>query len=89
VHFVVFGHVGSDAGYWVIGPDGKIHHVGGWNPEGIAEIAGALSIIREAARFRNQDLAQTAVKSVLEFAQRELTSQLGQEFKEGGVLVVG
>lgn len=31
--FVVFGQVGSDAGYWVLGSDGKIHHVGGWNPE--------------------------------------------------------
>ena len=27
---IILGHIGSDAGYWVIGPDGKMHHVGGW-----------------------------------------------------------
>lgn len=30
---VIFGNVGSDAGYWYLGADGKIHHVPGWNPE--------------------------------------------------------
>lgn len=30
---IIFGNVGSDAGYWYLGSDGKIHHVPGWNPE--------------------------------------------------------
>ncbi|HKU18857.1 MAG TPA: hypothetical protein VJP80_06315 [Candidatus Saccharimonadales bacterium] len=30
---VIFGNIGSDAGYWYLGADGKIHHVPGWNPE--------------------------------------------------------
>lgn len=30
---IVFGNVGSDAGYWYLGADGKIHHVPGWDPE--------------------------------------------------------
>lgn len=30
---IVFGNVGSDAGWWVLGADGKVHHVGGWPPE--------------------------------------------------------
>lgn len=30
---VIFGNIGSDAGYWYLGSDGKIHHVPGWNPE--------------------------------------------------------
>lgn len=32
---IIFGNVGSDAGYWYLGADGKIHHVPGWNPETI------------------------------------------------------
>jgi len=51
VNIVVFGHIGSDAGYWVIGPDGKLHHVGGWNPEAIAEVSASLNIIRESTRL--------------------------------------
>ena len=30
---IIFGNIGSDAGYWYLGADGKIHHVPGWNPE--------------------------------------------------------
>ncbi len=30
---IIFGNVGSDAGYWYLGADGKIHHVPGWDPE--------------------------------------------------------
>jgi len=28
--YIVLGRIGSDAGYWVLGADGKWHHVGGW-----------------------------------------------------------
>lgn len=85
MNIVVFGHIGSDAGYWVIGPDGKLHHVGGWNPEVIAEVSASLNIIREATRLRTPGLAQAAIKSVIGFAEKEL----GQQFKEGGVIVMG
>ena len=85
MNIVVFGNIGSDAGYWVIGPDGKLHHVGGWNPEVMVEVSASLNIIREATRLRTPGLAQAAIKSVIGFAEKEL----GHQFKEGGVIVMG
>lgn len=81
---LIIGHVGSDAGYWVVGPDGHIHHVGGWNPEAFAELAAAVNVISEATRLKTPGLAEAAAKSVMGFVQ----AQLGEHLKEGGVLVI-
>lgn len=86
MNIIVLGNPGSDAGYWVIGPDGKLHHVGGWGPEALAEVSASLNIIREATRLRAPGLAQAAIKSVIGFAEKEL----GQHIKEGhGAVVLG
>jgi hypothetical protein len=51
----------------------------------MAEVSASLNIIREATRLRTPGLAQAAIKSVIGFAEKEL----GQQFKEGGVIVMG
>jgi hypothetical protein len=79
------GNVGSDAGGWYIGADGKIHRIPGWNPEAIRELGHAVSVIREAGQLKTPGLADAAIKSVMDFVQREVGGQL----KGGGVLVVG
>lgn len=84
MNIIVLGHVGTDAGYWVIGPDGKVHHVGGWAPERLAEVNSALNIIREATQLKTPGLAEAAIKSVVGFAQKELQAHI----KEGGAVVV-
>ncbi len=84
MNIIVLGHAGSDAGYWVIGADGKIHHVGGWAPERLAEVNSALNIIREATQLKTPGLAEAAIKSVVGFAQKELQTHI----KEGGAVVV-
>ncbi len=81
---LIIGHIGSDAGYWVIGPDGHIHHVPGWSPEAFAELAAAVKVISEATRLKQPGLAEAATKSVMGFVQ----AQLGEHLKEGGVLVI-
>ena len=50
---VIFGDIGSDAGYWYLGSDGKIHHVPGWNPEtmkAFKAIEENLAILERAAK---------------------------------------
>jgi len=84
MNIIVLGHIGSDAGYWVIGPDGKVHHVGGWAPERLAEVHSALNIIREATQLKTPGLAEAAIKSVVGFAQKELQANI----KEGGAVVL-
>ena len=86
---IVIGRVGSDAGYWYIGADGKLHHVPGWNPEALAELSAAVNIIREATRLKTPGLAEAAIKSVMDFTQRELQAHLKEGGGEGVVLVLG
>jgi len=76
---------GSDAGGWYIGPDGKIHRFPGWNPEGVADLARAVRIIRDAAQLKTPGLSDSTVRGVMEFAQKELAAHL----KGGGVVVLG
>ena len=78
------GKIGTDAGGWYIGPDGKIHRVPGWNPEAMTDLGRALTVLREASQIKSKGVGEAAIKSVLGFAQKELGSYL----KEGGVVVL-
>jgi hypothetical protein len=82
IYFI--GQVGTDAGGWYIGPDGKIHRIPGWNPESMVELTSALGIIREAGQLKTPGLTEATVKGVMEFAQKEIATHL----KGGGVLVI-
>jgi hypothetical protein len=79
------GGAGTDAGGWYIGPDGKIHFTPPWNPEAMRELSHAISVIREASQLKTPGLAEAAIKTVMDFTQREL----GQHVKGGGVVVLG
>ncbi len=79
------GHVGSDAGGWFIGPDGKVHRIPGWNPEAMLELTRAVTVIREAGQLKTAGLTEVTVKGVMEFVQKEI----GTHVKGGGVLVIG
>jgi hypothetical protein len=83
IYFI--GRIGSDAGGWYIGADGKIHRIPGWNPEAMLELSRAIEVIRNAGELKTPGLAEAAIKGVMEFAQK----QLGEHVKGGGVLVVG
>jgi hypothetical protein len=85
---IVIGQIGSDAGYWYLGPDGKWHHVGGWGVENLVEVTRALNILSEAARFKTPGLAETVTKGLNEFVQKELGAHLGDQLKGGGVVIV-
>jgi hypothetical protein len=82
IYFI--GRIGSDAGGWYIGSDGKIHRVPGWNPEAMTELSRALNVLREAGQFKTPGLAEATIKSVLEFTQKELNTHV----KDGGAVVV-
>lgn len=79
------GPIGSDAGGWYIGPDGKIHRIPGWNPEQMVDLTHALAGLREIAQIKAPGVAERAIGSVLEVVRKEIGSNL----KEGDVLVLG
>jgi hypothetical protein len=82
---IYFGGVGTDAGGWYIGPDGKIHRIPGWNPDAFVEVARAVRVVREGALLKTPGLAEATTRHALDFAQKELKHHL----KDGGVLVLG
>jgi hypothetical protein len=84
--YIVFGNIGSDAGYYVWDGHGW-KHVGGWGVEQMLEVSSALKIMGEAARFKTPDLANSVTQSVSEFVQRELSAHLPGE-KGGNQVVV-
>lgn len=84
IYFIGHGNF-TDAGGWYIGADGKIHRIPGWNPEAMADVVRAVTIIREAGQLKTPGIAEGAIKHVMEFAQKEL----GAHVKGGGVLVIG
>ena len=84
MRIVFLGGYGSDAGYWYIGADGKVHHVGGWGPEAVSEVSRAISILGEATQLKNSALSEAVIRSTLDF----VTKQIGGNLKEGDVVVM-
>jgi hypothetical protein len=83
-NIVIIGHIGSDAGYWYIGSDGKIHHVPGWSPEQLAEVGIAARMIAQATSLKTPALSQGVVSVLSNFLQE----QVGAHVKEGGISVI-
>jgi hypothetical protein len=81
---IIIGHIGSDAGFIIIGPDGKITRVPGWQPEAMAEVTHALNVVAEAAQLKTPELAHATMKAAMDFVQKELN----QHVKAGDVLVL-
>lgn len=88
MQYIILGNQGSDAGYWYIGADGKLHHAGGWEAERLREISASLNIIREATRLRTPGLAEAAIQSVMKFTDEQLGQHLKDTAGGGGVVIV-
>lgn len=84
-HIVVFGHFGSDAGYWYIGADGKIHRVPGWNPEQLSEVSKVVSILGQVAALKTPGLAERVSAVLTDFVQTEVGSHVKEP---GGVSII-
>ena len=88
MNLIVLGQVGSDAGYWYLGSDGKWHHVGGWSVETLADVTRAVSILGQAAQLKTPGLADAVGKSLIGLVEKEMGAHLGKQLKEGGVVIV-
>jgi hypothetical protein len=58
------GNPGSDAGYWVIGPDGRPHRVGGWGIREMTEVGTALMTLGAAARITDRAIQTKVLDNV-------------------------
>jgi len=87
MRYLVFGNIGSDAGYWSYENGHWVHH-GGWAVESIAEVANALNMISEAPQFKTPGLADAASKGLIEFVNRELGAHIKEGGHEGVVVII-
>jgi len=81
---IFFGHIGSDAPGWYIGPDGKIHKVPGWNPEQFHDVQQAVSALRSLAQIKSP-----AVTHVVAAQHEFVNKELGAHLEKGDVVVLG
>ncbi len=86
MRYVIFGNIGSDAGYWTF-ENGKFVHHGGWEIESIREVQQALTLIAEASKLRTPGLAERLTGVLDEFVGSELTEHVGKG--QNVVVVVG
>jgi hypothetical protein len=86
-HVVIIGHIGSDAGYTWIDAQGHVHHVPGWQPEELREVATAINILSQATAFKTPGLSERVVGVLREFVQGELSSRL-KDGGAGGISVI-
>jgi hypothetical protein len=86
---IILGHIGSDAGYWLIGPDGKMHHVGGWQIEEMTDLKNAVNALRDAVQIREPGVAEAITKAIVPFVEQALTKNLKGDVAEKGIIVVG
>jgi len=84
---IIIGPVGSDAGYWILGPNG-LQHVGGWGREAMAEVTSAVAVLGAASQVANPsvqgrmlDLAHSMLKPHMEY--------LDKAFDEAGAATRG
>jgi hypothetical protein len=80
---IVIGDVGSDAGYWVLGPDGW-HHVGGWGVDNLVEFQAQLQILAQSAKLKTPGLANRLGEAL----QGSISKILGEHVKNAGQSVV-
>jgi hypothetical protein len=82
VQFIVWGNIGSDAGYWVF-RDGHWEHVGGWGVDSIREIQAGLAVLKASTQLKTPELAQSIAEMVTKFIGPELA-----EHAAGGQTVI-
>jgi len=72
---IVFGHIGSDAGYTYIDSQGNVVHVPGWQPVDRVEMSTALKVLSESSKLKNPGVAKGLNKGVLDYVEKELKAQ--------------
>ena len=86
---IILGHIGSDAGYWYLGSDGRLHHVGGWQAERMAELRAAINVVQNAVQLKESGVAENIAKTVMPLIERELSANIKGQDGENGIIIVG
>ena len=78
MRYVIFGQIGSDAGYWTYENGHLVHHEG-WGIDSIREVQAALSLISEVSKLRTPGLAEKVTAVLDEFVAAELSEHVSGE----------
>jgi len=86
---IIIGQIGSDAGYTVIGADGKVIHVPGWAEATLEDFASALRVIQSASQIKTPGIAEGIVRSARAFVENQIAAYVKAAPGDTVVLLVG
>ncbi|HEY2009462.1 MAG TPA: hypothetical protein VGH23_10765 [Rhizomicrobium sp.] len=81
---LIIGFRGSDAGYSYVDSHGVVHHVPGWGPEQLQEVATAARMIAEATSLKTPAVSKAVLSTLSSFVQEQVAAHV----KEGGISVI-
>ena len=76
--YIIFGNIGSDAGYWVLDDTG-FHHVGGWGTDSLLEVRTGLEVLKASANFKSPGLADAVAELVTKAIGPQLAEHIGSD----------
>ncbi|MEA2329807.1 MAG: hypothetical protein QOE68_4766 [Thermoanaerobaculia bacterium] len=79
------GQIGSDAGGWWIGPDGKVHKVPGWGVDQLREVSHLARSLQSISQLKTPGLSERVGVALVESLHKALEGHV----KEGDVVVLG
>jgi hypothetical protein len=86
---IIIGHIGSDAGYTVIGADGAVHHVPGWQEAQLEEFAAAVKVLGAATRLKTPGAAREIAIAARDLIVKEAEAHIKGDAGDRTIVIVG
>ncbi len=86
---IIIGHIGSDAGYTILYPDGTTYHSPGWAEGQTEDFLAAVHVVRSASTIKAPGVAAEVLKGARAFIEREIEAHVKSEPGDKVVLLVG
>ena len=83
MRYIVLGHIGSDAGYWVY-RDGHWEHVGGWGVDALREVQAGLAVLKASTQLKTPELA----RSIAELVTKAIGPELADHAAGGHTVII-
>lgn len=85
---IIIGHIGSDAGYTIIYPDGTVYHQPGWAEGQLEDFTTAVRVIQAASGIKAPGVGAELIKGARAFVEKELEAHVKSEPGDRVVLLV-
>jgi hypothetical protein len=85
---IIIGHIGSDAGYTIIYPDGTVYHQPGWAEGLVEDFVSAAHVVRYASRIKEPGVGAEVLKGARAFLEKQVEAHVKSNPGDRVVLIV-